>query len=150
MPSHQANDLKASDFTRHFRSPSPQALRVAAAAGHKTGRARPRRAPHVQQQQQDHNILYAMLKLKSRFAATRFDFQLHVHSLQPWPDGNKGVAIGWQRGKHRRGATGSVVPLPCQDGSGGTVVRFNERINFKSTLYKVRGWGVGGGRRDGG
>lgn len=45
--------------------------------------------------------------------------------------------IGWQRGKRRRGATASVLPVPSPDRSGSTVVRFNERINFKSTLYKV-------------
>jgi hypothetical protein len=81
-----------------------------------------------------------MQKLKNQFNATRFDFQLHVHTLQPWPAGNKGIAIGWQRGKRRRGATASVLPVPNDvgDRGGSTVVRFNERINFKSTLYKVR------------
>lgn len=34
-----------------------------------------------------------MMKLKSRFSATRFDFQLHVHTLQPWPSGNKAIAV---------------------------------------------------------
>jgi hypothetical protein len=92
-----------------------------------------------------------MLKLKNRFNAVRFDFQLHVHSLQPWPATSRAVAIGWQRGRRRRGATASVLPLPpgqavgggadVAGGSagGGTLVRFNERIRFKATLYKVRG-----------
>jgi len=86
-----------------------------------------------------------MNKLKNHFNATRFDFQLHVHTLQPWPAGNKAIAIGWQRGKRRRGATTSVQPVPSDARSGGTVVRFNERINFKSTLYKVRRWWWRGG-----
>jgi hypothetical protein len=80
-----------------------------------------------------------MKSIKNHFNATRFDFQLHFHTLQPWPAGNKAVAIGWQRGKKRRGATGSVMPLPAPGGGGGTLVRFNERVSFKATLYKVRG-----------
>ena len=92
-----------------------------------------------------------MLKLKQRFSATRFDFQLHIHTLQPWPAGDKAIAIGWQRGKRRRGATASVLPAPTGVPGGATVVRFNERINFKSTLYKAPGaapdgaGGAGGG-----
>lgn len=77
-------------------------------------------------------------KWKSRLNATRFEFSLHVHTLQPWPAGSKAVAIGWQRGKRRRGATNSVLPLPNKDGAG-TVVRFNEKFSLTSTLYKVRG-----------
>lgn len=69
--------------------------------------------------------------------ATRFEFNIHVHTLQPWPTGSKAVAIGWQRGKRRRGATNSVLPLPNKDGLG-TVVRFNEKFSLTSTLYKVR------------
>jgi hypothetical protein len=30
------------------------------------------------------------------------------------------------------------MPVPGSERGGSTVVRFNERINFKSTLYKVR------------
>ena len=84
-----------------------------------------------------------MNKLRSYFSATRFDFQLTVHTLHPWPAGNKAVSIGWQRGKRRRGATSSVVPLPSPGGRPGALVRFNERISFKSTLYKVRRRGRG-------
>lgn len=76
-------------------------------------------------------------KWKSRLSATRFEFSIHVHTLQPWPAGTKAVAIGWQRGKRRRGATNSMLPLPNKDGMG-TVVRFNERFSLTSTLYKVR------------
>lgn len=76
-------------------------------------------------------------KLKNRFNATRFEFTLHVHSLQPWPAGNKAIAIGWQRGKRRKGATNSVFPLPTPE-KLGTVVRFNEKFNVSATLYKVR------------
>ena len=75
-------------------------------------------------------------KLKQRINATRFEFAVHVHSLQPWPTGNKAIAIGWQRGKRRRGATTSVFPLPSND-KGGTVVRFNDSFKLSSTLYKV-------------
>jgi hypothetical protein len=74
-------------------------------------------------------------KWKSRLNATRFEFMVHVHSLQPWPAGSKAIAIGWQRGKKRRGATNSVAPL-SKDGAG-TVVRFNEKFSLTSTLYKV-------------
>jgi hypothetical protein len=77
-------------------------------------------------------------QLKNHFNATRFEFQLHVHSLQPWPATSKGIAVGWQRGKRRRGATATVTPAPGPELGGATVVRFNERIGFKSTLYKVR------------
>jgi hypothetical protein len=76
-------------------------------------------------------------KWKSRLNATRFEFMVHVHTLQPWPTGSKAVAIGWQRGKRRRGATNSVLPLPNKEGLG-TVVRFNEKFSLTSTLYKVR------------
>eukprot|EP00877_Chromochloris_zofingiensis_P005908 jgi/Chrzof1/1570/Cz10g12240.t1 len=77
-------------------------------------------------------------KLKNRFNATRFEFTLHVHSLQPWPAGNKAIAIGWQRGKRRKGATNSVFPLPTPE-KLGTVVRFNEKFNVSATLYKAAG-----------
>jgi hypothetical protein len=85
-----------------------------------------------------------------QFNATRFDFQLHIHTLQPWPAGHRAIAIGWQRGKRRRGATESVVPAPSGERGGATVVRINERIRFKATLYKARpaaGWGAAGRRR---
>jgi hypothetical protein len=49
-------------------------------------------------------------KWGQRFNATRFEYSIHVHSLQPWPAGHKGIAIGWQRGKKRRGATNSERP----------------------------------------
>ena len=77
-------------------------------------------------------------KWKSRLNATRFEFSIHVHTLQPWPaqQSSRAIAIGWQRGKRRRGATSSVLPLPNKDGMG-TVVRFNEKFSLTSTLYKV-------------
>jgi hypothetical protein len=79
-----------------------------------------------------------MLKLRSRFNAVRFEFQLHIHSLQPWPATTRPLAIGWQRGRRRRGATASVLPLPAGAApGGGSLVRFNERVRFKATLYKV-------------
>lgn len=76
-------------------------------------------------------------KFKNRINATRFTFSIHVHSLQPWPGTSKAIAIGWQRGKRRRGATNSVLPLPNKE-KLGTVVRFNEKFSLTSTLYKVR------------
>lgn len=83
-------------------------------------------------------------KFRNRINATRFEFTIHVHTLQPWPAGSKAVAIGWQRGKRRRGATSSVLPLPSKD-KLGTVVRLNEKFTLTSSLYKVRctaaGWG---------
>ncbi|KAF8057725.1 hypothetical protein HT031_005909 [Scenedesmus sp. PABB004] len=51
---------------------------------------------------------------------------------------SKAIAIGWQRGKRRRGATASVLPLPSKDG-GGTVVRFNEKFMLTSSLYRAPG-----------
>ena len=78
-----------------------------------------------------------LAKFQNRINATRFHFSVHVHSLQPWPAGSRGIAVGWQRGKRRRGATKSVLPLPNPD-KLGTVVRFNEKFDLVSTLYKVR------------
>uniref|UniRef100_A0A383VEV2 C2 NT-type domain-containing protein n=1 Tax=Tetradesmus obliquus TaxID=3088 RepID=A0A383VEV2_TETOB len=77
-------------------------------------------------------------KFRNRINATRFEFTIHVHTLQPWPAGSKAVAIGWQRGKRRRGATSSVLPLPSKD-KLGTVVRLNEKFTLTSSLYKVPG-----------
>lgn len=76
-------------------------------------------------------------KFRNRINATQFVFSIHVHTLQPWPAGNKAIAIGWQRGKRRRGATSSVLPLPSKD-KLGTVVRFNEKFMLSSSLYRVR------------
>lgn len=81
--------------------------------------------------------LFNPKKWGQRMSATRFEYSIHVHSLQPWPSGHKGIAMGWQRGKKRRGATNSVFPTPTPD-SLGTVVRFNERFNVSATMYKVR------------
>lgn len=81
-------------------------------------------------------MLSNVKKWGQRFSATRFEFQVHVHSLQPWPASHKAIAVGWQRGKKRRGATSSVFPLPAP-GKEGTVVRFNERFTVNATMYKV-------------
>lgn len=81
-------------------------------------------------------------KWGQRFNATRFEYAIHVHSLQPWPASHKAIAIGWQRGKKRRGATSSVFPLPAPD-KQGTVVRFNERFTLNATMYKVRSFPKG-------
>jgi hypothetical protein len=62
-----------------------------------------------------------MMKIKNRFNATRFDFQLHVHTLQPWPAGNK--AIGAAPGRGRRGAGGGATAGWSRAGSGGTAAR---------------------------
>ncbi|KAI8469921.1 MAG: hypothetical protein J3K34DRAFT_511741 [Monoraphidium minutum] len=67
--------------------------------------------------------------------ATRFDFEVHIHSLHPWPAGGGAIAVGWQRGKRRRGATAAALPLASGrggGGGGGVVVQFNERIGFKA------------------
>lgn len=79
-----------------------------------------------------------LAKFRNRINATKFEFTVHCHTLQPWPGGSKAIAIGWQRGKRRRGATSSVLPLPNKD-KLGTVVRLNEKFTLTSTLYKVRG-----------
>ena len=73
----------------------------------------------------------------NKATATRFSFTLTVHSLQPWPLGNKAIAIGWQRGKERRGATSSVYPSLAVKGKVGSIVRFNEKFDMPVTLYKV-------------
>ncbi len=76
-------------------------------------------------------------KFKNRVNAVKFEFSIHLHTLQPWPASTRGIAIGWQRGQRRRGATSSVAPLQSKSGSS-TVVRFNERFNLSSSLYRVR------------
>lgn len=75
-------------------------------------------------------------RIRGRLNATRFEFTVHVHVLQPWPAGDRAIAIGWQRGKRRRGATKSLVPQPAP-GKLGNVVRFNEHFNLPATLYKA-------------
>jgi hypothetical protein len=77
-------------------------------------------------------------KLKDKLSAVRFEYTLTIHNLSPWPDsGNRAVAIGWQRGKKKRGATRSVYPS-SQPGKLGNVARFNEKFELSATLYKVR------------
>ncbi|KAG2495436.1 hypothetical protein HYH03_006383 [Edaphochlamys debaryana] len=74
-------------------------------------------------------------KVKQKLTATRFEFSFVVHNLAPWPEGARAIAIGYQRGKRRRGATRSVYPSR-QPGRLGAVVRFNERFDMPVTLYK--------------
>lgn len=82
--------------------------------------------------------LFGITKLKDKLQAQKFSFIVTIHNLQPWPDtGNRSVAIGWQRGKEKRGATRSVYPSP-QPGKVGNVARFNEKFELSATLYKVR------------
>lgn len=76
-------------------------------------------------------------KVKQKLTATRFEFSFVVHNLAPWPEGARAIAVGYQRGKRRRGATRSVYPSR-QPGRLGAVVRFNERFDMPVTLYKVR------------
>ncbi|KXZ47522.1 hypothetical protein GPECTOR_34g681 [Gonium pectorale] len=75
-------------------------------------------------------------KVKQKLSATRFEFSFVVHNLAPWPEGSKAIAIGYQRGKRRRGATRSVYPSR-QPGRLGAVVRINERFDMPVTLYKA-------------
>ncbi|GIL66762.1 hypothetical protein Vafri_20263 [Volvox africanus] len=77
-------------------------------------------------------------KVKQKLTATRFEFSFVVHNLAPWPEGARAIAIGYQRGKRRRGATRSVYPSR-QPGRLGAVVRFNERFDMPVTLYKASG-----------
>jgi hypothetical protein len=74
--------------------------------------------------------------LKSKLFGTKFDYTFTVHNLQPWPASNKAIAVGWQQGKKKRGATHSVFPSP-QPGKLGRVIRFNEKFSVGATLYKV-------------
>lgn len=76
-------------------------------------------------------------KVKDKLSATRFDYTLTIHNLQPWPAGNRAIAVGWQRGKKKRGATRSVYASTAP-GRLGHIVRFNERFEISATLYKVR------------
>ena len=81
--------------------------------------------------------LFGFNKLKDKLNAQRFEYNITIHNLQPWPDsGNRAVAIGWQRGKDKRGATKSVYPSN-QPGKLGCVARFNDRFTLVSTLYRV-------------
>eukprot|EP00798_Chlamydomonas_sp_ICE-L_P020771 gene20771-27595_t len=82
------------------------------------------------------NIFGGLKKAKSKLSATRFQFTFTVHNLNPWPAGNKALAIGWQRGKKKRGATRSVYTSTAP-GRLGAVVRFNEKIDFNASLYKA-------------
>lgn len=75
--------------------------------------------------------------LLDKLSAQRFEYAITIHNLQPWPAGNRAVAIGWQRGSKRRGATRSVYASTAP-GRLGNVVRFNEKFELTATLYKVR------------
>ncbi|KAJ9518017.1 hypothetical protein QJQ45_004302 [Haematococcus lacustris] len=75
-------------------------------------------------------------RVKEKFTAQKFTFTLTVHNLQPWPTGNRAIAIGWQRGKDKRGATRSVYASTAP-GKIGSIVRFNEKFELDSTLYKA-------------
>jgi hypothetical protein len=74
--------------------------------------------------------------LLDKLSAQRFTYSITIHNLQPWPAGNRAVAIGWQRGKKKRGATRSVYASTAP-GRLGNVVRFNEKFELTATLYKV-------------
>lgn len=75
--------------------------------------------------------------VKDKLSAQRFDYTVTIHNLQPWPAGNRAVAIGWQRGKKKRGATRSVYATTAL-GKTGNLVRFNEKFDLTATLYKAR------------
>ncbi|GFR44518.1 hypothetical protein Agub_g5785 [Astrephomene gubernaculifera] len=83
-------------------------------------------------------------KVKQKLSATRFEFSIVVHNLAPWPEGARAIAIGYQRGKRRRGATRSVYPSR-QPGRLGAVVRINERFDMPVTLYKSNSGSSGSG-----
>jgi hypothetical protein len=76
-------------------------------------------------------------KLKTKVTAQKFIFTFHIHVLQPWPPGPKLLAVGWQRGKNRRGSTRAVNPTGMP-GRLGALVKFNESFELPATLYKVR------------
>jgi len=84
-------------------------------------------------------------KFKNKLSATRFEYTFTIHNLTPWPSGNRAIAIGWQRGKSKRGATRSVYPSTAP-GRLGAVVRFNEKFDVSASLYK----GNSGGTTTGG
>ncbi|KAG1676958.1 hypothetical protein FOA52_014834 [Chlamydomonas sp. UWO 241] len=74
-------------------------------------------------------------KLASKISATKFIYTFTVHNLTPWPHVQRAVAIGWQRGKSKRGATRSVYPSTAP-GRIGSVVRFNEKFDVQASLFK--------------
>lgn len=81
--------------------------------------------------------LFGLGRVKEKLSAQRFEYVVTIHNLTPWPDsGNRAVAVGWQRGKKKRGATRSVYPSP-QPGKLGNVARFNEKFELSATLYKA-------------
>ncbi len=75
-------------------------------------------------------------RFKNRLNATRFEFTVSVHMLQPWPAGSKAIAIGWQRGKKRRGATSAIYPH-ANPGKLDCSLKFNEKFTVPATLYKA-------------
>ncbi len=75
-------------------------------------------------------------KFKNRLNASRFEFTVSVHMLQPWPAGSKAIAIGWQRGKKRRGATSAIYPH-ANPGKLDCSLKFNEKFSVPVTLYKA-------------
>ncbi|KAG1668741.1 hypothetical protein FOA52_014287 [Chlamydomonas sp. UWO 241] len=77
-------------------------------------------------------------KAVDRLNAKKFVFGFTVHSLAPWPHGNRAIAVGWQRGKEKRGATRSVYPSTAP-GRMGAVIRINERFEVPASLYKSGG-----------
>ena len=75
-------------------------------------------------------------KFKAKLNATRFEFTVSVHMLQPWPAGSKAIAIGWQRGKKRRGATSAIYPH-ANPGKLDCSLKFSEKFTVPVTLYKA-------------
>lgn len=75
-------------------------------------------------------------KLANKLAATKFVFTFTIHNLNPWPHAQRAIAVGWQRGKKKRGATRSVYPSSTP-GRIGSVVRFNEKFEVPASLYKA-------------
>ncbi|GAX79856.1 hypothetical protein CEUSTIGMA_g7296.t1 [Chlamydomonas eustigma] len=75
-------------------------------------------------------------KLSNKLLATKFTFTFTIHNLSPWPQGHRAIAVGWQRGKKKRGATRSVYPSTAP-GRIGSVVRFNEKFELSASLYKA-------------
>ncbi len=80
-------------------------------------------------------LLGRVLGIKDRLTAQRFEYEVTIAKVTPWPESNRPICVAWQRGK-RKGSTKSVFLAP-QSGRLGCIARINEKFTFTSTLYKV-------------
>lgn len=76
------------------------------------------------------------MKAAAGTGSEKFDFRLTVHQLRPWPEKDALLAIGWQRGKNKKGA---VKPVPAKRmNKPYALYEFNEVLEVGATLKRVR------------